>query len=366
VNSLDVRRNWGISLLQCHQGATTHNDNAPALRAFGPHARRVAALIATHPALAQRLLCAPVRVVHVVGAFLHLAATGPDAAIAAALHDEDPRALLRQAMPGCPSTLFRALDRAGSTVSSLAFYQRVASISVGPYAHLIVEGSGRIDDRVLRHIETLAQTGDSAVASLPPSLLSDPPIAEAVGAVASLLRASGLDPDAAMRGLPANAGIGGVFRRLRKLVSTLRAPSLGVSINAPLQQIMSIGELRAIGRRLDLCVSSPMHGGVEHWMRLIGGESLFLTHEAQPVLIELRRSGRGVWHLEDARAAHNRPVFPPARREIVELLRAGGLSVVPISPAESLVTLACRSDMMFEEWDRTLGAELAALDNEQD
>ncbi|MBU8539469.1 hypothetical protein [Falsiroseomonas tokyonensis] len=348
---------------QQQQEATTHFDNAPALRVYGPHARRIATLIAINPGLAQRLLCAPTRVIHAVGAFLHLADSGTDPDVAATLHDTDPRALLRLAIPGCPPTLFRALDRAGSIVGSRVFYQRIASISAGPYGNLIVDGSGRIDDRLLRHIETLAEAADPAVASLPPSLLSDPSIAEAVGAVASLLRASGLDPDAAMRGIPANAGIEAVFRRLKKQVSALRAPSVQPMVVSPLRQILSIGELRALGRRLDLCVSSPQHGGVHHWMRLIGGESLYLTHEAHPVLIELRRSGRGVWHLEDARAAHNRPVFPPARREIIELLRLGGQNVVPVDPAEGLVTLSCRSDTMFEQWERSLGAELAALDD---
>jgi len=182
----------------------------------------------------------------------------------------------------------------------------------------------------------------------------------------SLLRASGLDPDTALRGLPVSAGIGAVFRRLRKLISTLRAPIAEASIDAPLRQIMTIGELRQLGRRLDLCVVSPMHGGVQHWMRLIGGESLYLTHADHPALIELRRSGHGVWHLEDARAAQNRPVYPPARREIIELLRASGLPVVAVDPAEGLVTLACRSDTMFEQWDRSLGAELAAFGDEND
>jgi len=47
-------------------------EDAPALRVFGDHAPRIAALLRVRPSLAPRLLFAPTRAVHALGAALHL------------------------------------------------------------------------------------------------------------------------------------------------------------------------------------------------------------------------------------------------------------------------------------------------------
>src|SRR4051794_6403919 len=109
-------------------------ERAPLLLVFGDLASRVAALMRARPSLVARLVVAPREAVHAVGAFLHLApaAALPDAEVAALIDDGDPRGLLRAALPGCPPTLYRALDRAGDRVRERRFYERLGGICAGP------------------------------------------------------------------------------------------------------------------------------------------------------------------------------------------------------------------------------------------
>jgi hypothetical protein len=115
---------------------TLADEASPALRVYGPHARLVAALVREHPKLAARLLCAPRRAVHATGAYLGASMKSEEAVLVCHLSDEDPRSLLRIAVPNAPARLYRTLDRAGDIVQEANFYARLGR---SPTCFLAVE-----------------------------------------------------------------------------------------------------------------------------------------------------------------------------------------------------------------------------------
>src|SRR4051794_36673165 len=90
-------------------------ERAPLLLVFSDLSGRMAALVRARPRLISRLMVAPREAIHSIGAFLHLApeAAQADVVVAAVIDESHPRELLNAALPGRPSRLYRALDRAG-------------------------------------------------------------------------------------------------------------------------------------------------------------------------------------------------------------------------------------------------------------
>src|SRR3954463_1477241 len=117
-------------------------ERAPLLLTFGDLADRVAGLIRIQPSLVARLIVAPREAVHATAAFLHLApyAARPDAEVAAIISTTSPRELLRGALPGCPASLYRALDRAGDRVQPKRFYEKLKVVCSGPFADALLRG----------------------------------------------------------------------------------------------------------------------------------------------------------------------------------------------------------------------------------
>ncbi|MBD0270524.1 MAG: hypothetical protein ICV73_01220, partial [Acetobacteraceae bacterium] len=147
-------------------GTEAPKERAPLLLVFGDLAPRVAALVRARPSLIARLIVAPREAVHAIGAFLHLApaAASPDAEVASAIEATDPRGLLRAALPGCPPTLYRALDRAGDRVRERRFYERLGAVSAGPLGPALL-GGGPLDDARLGLFEAVLAM-DPLVATL--------------------------------------------------------------------------------------------------------------------------------------------------------------------------------------------------------
>jgi hypothetical protein len=339
------------------------HDNAPLRRTYGPLAARIARLIGIRPGLARRLFCAPTRVTHAIGAFLHLAAPADDDELARRLDEADPRVLLREVFPDASPRLFRTLDRLGDAVRSADVYRRVGAISVGPHSEALFASNADVDDRLLQHLEGLAEA-DEAIRLLPARLLVDPAAIAAVGSVLALLRAHGRNPAVVLADLPSRARLNSVEKRLREAVSTIEGPPLTVSPPSGFQHVMTVRELRAIGRNMKLCVAAPMHSGAEHWLRLLSGRSVYLICTEPVALIELRQVGPNLWQIGEARREANRVVVPSMRKAITTKLRKAGWLLIETDPAECLVLLASRTDADFAEWDRSIGAVLADLEHE--
>jgi hypothetical protein len=215
-----------------------------------------------------------------------------------------------------------------------------------------------VDGALLRHIEGLAKA-EVAVRGLPASVLSDAGATDAIASLAAMLRAYGQDVDAALAGLPSRAGVVAIFRRLTDALSTLAAPLAPLPVPNGLRQVSTVGDLRALGRRLDLCVKDSLHGGAKHWMRLVEGRAIYLATDHPEGLIELRRAGPDLFSVADARRRGNGPMAPPHLRRICDELSESGWRFVPVEPANAWVTLGARVDL-----DRTFDQMLHALDND--
>jgi hypothetical protein len=333
------------------------------LRHFGPHASRIARLIWLQPSIAQRLLCAPTRAIHAVGIYLHYAALASDAEVADHLARVGPRQLLSTTFPSAPPQLYRLLDRAGDRVASWEFYESLAEAAAGPLCKVLFASEGRVDEMLIRHLATLKES-DPALRRLPPKLLADKGATSAITAVLSVVRAYGGDGDRVFANLPESVGVQGIYKRLVEQVSLLEAAPAPSQLPREMQQIMTIGALRDVGKQLNLCVAKPVFGGAVHWMRLLDGQSIYILSDAPTCLIEMRRVAPGCWTFGDIRREENRQLAPAAMRAVTAALRAAGWSLVSVDPAEGLSTLATRSDSQFQIWQQTLGDALGEMDHE--
>ncbi|NGM24338.1 hypothetical protein G3576_30400 [Roseomonas stagni] len=266
-------------------------------------------------------------------------------------------------MPGAPPRLFRVLDRAGPTVHAAEFYRRLGAAAVSPFAEVVLGATRPVDMALLRHIEGLAGVGD-AIQRLPASVLSDVTATGAIGALAAVLRSYGRDADAALANLPHGAGVSAIYCRLTDALSTLSAPVAPMPLPTGMRQVMSVGDLRAIGRRLDLCVRDALHSGAKHWMALLEGHAIYLTTDHPDGLVELRRVGPDLVSIADARRRGNTPMAPPHLRRLRDAMSEAGWRFVAVEPADALVALAARVDDEFCSLNRTFGEMLHALDND--
>jgi hypothetical protein len=338
-------------------------DNAPGLRAFGPHAPRIARFLQYQPALGARLLCAPLRALHAVGVYLHLVETATDEEVARRLVEVGPRELLRFALPTAHPALYRVLDRCGDVVRSAQFYKALAEASAGPFAKVIFATAKTIDDAFLRHLAALSR-GDEVIRALPTRLLADVSAVEAATSLIALLRGYGTDAESALAGLPAKAGAAGVRRRLLKMLADLTAPPVPTPLPPGMTRITSVRELREVGCKLDLCVQKAMNGGADYWLRLVSGESIFAVLDEPAALAELRAVAPGVWRLMDVREKSNRIISQARRRALFGDLAEAGWKIVPVDPVHALMTLGTRDDDDFREWNQTLAETLRELDHE--
>lgn len=346
-----------------HGEATTQQDSAPLRSAFGPLAPRVAKLIRKQPLLAGRLLCAPLRAIHAVAAYIHLTAPADDNEAAALLAETAPRDLLRTAMPGVDARLYRALDRCGSSILSRTCYERLAAIAAGSLIEVLLATDRGIDAPYIRYVAKLADA-DGVVRHIPPRLLADQSATDAVLATFALLRAYNMNVDGALTGLPKAAGWEAVYRRLTNLLGALEAPPLAYPLPLGLRQITTMAGLRETGLALGLCVQAATHGGSEHWLRLVSGSSVYLVVDETRILMELRSVAPGLWMFGEAKQSHNRMAPPGTLRALAASLVTSGWKLVDTDPVAALVTLACRSNDDFGNWDRTLGQVLRELDHE--
>jgi hypothetical protein len=266
-------------------------------------------------------------------------------------------------MPGADPRLFRALDRCGPTALSRTCYERLAAIAAGLVIEVLLASDKPLDAAYIRYVARLPEA-DAVIRRLPPRLLADQSATEALMAVVALLRAYRLDVDAALARLPKAAGVDAVYRRLAGLLGALEATPATRPLPPGVQQITTVAALREAGRSLGLCVRDAMHGGAEHWLRLVSDTSIYVIHNEPRILIEMRQVAPDLWMLGEAKRANNLMPPPGTMRALLTSFAASGWRLVDTDPMAALVTLACRSDKDFEHWDRSLGRVLSELDHE--
>ena len=331
-------------------------ERAPLLLVFGDLAPRVAALVRARPSLVARLVVAPREHIHSIGAFLHLApaAASPDAEVASAIEATDPRVLLRAALPGCPPTLYRALDRAGDRVRERRFYERLGAVAAGPLGPALLGSGGPLDDARLGLFEA-ALAMDPLVATLGAALPESTYQFEAADALVAFLRAHGALDDGDLR-LPPKAGLAAVSRRLQRALARIPAPDPGFAAPPPFRLVSSTAELQRIGRQFGNCVALPDWNAPQHWVRLLDGTGVFLAADAPPLLALLRRAAPGVWVLDQIAGPKNEAPPKGARTALLRGLAAAGARVVATDPQSALSRLDAearrgRDDAANEEGD---------------
>jgi hypothetical protein len=317
----------------------TPRERAPLLLVFGELAERVAALVRARPILIARLIVAPREAVHAIGAFLHLApdAAQTDADVATVINDTDPRELLRAALPGCPPTLYRALDRAGDRVHGNQFYARLGAIARGPLGDVLLQSSRKLDSSRLDYCEALERM-DPAISSLRAALPASTFDAQSLDALLAFLRSHGALRDDDLR-LPPKAGIKALVRRLKAALARLPAPEPGFAPPAGYRIVQSTAELQAIGEAFGNCVALPQWHAGGHHMRLVDGSGVYLTSDAPPLLVALRRVHANVCYLEQVAGPKNAPAPDGAHDALLRDLAAAGLRIIATDPAAALSRL---------------------------
>jgi hypothetical protein len=296
--------------------------------------------VRARPILIARLIVAPREAVHAIGAFLHLVpdAARPDDEVATIINDADPRELLRAALPGCPATLYRALDRAGDRVLSRQFYQRLGELARGPFGDVLLRADRRLDASRLDYYEALRRM-DPAICVLREVLPESTYDVEGVDALVAYARARGVLRNDDLR-LPPKAGLRTIVRRLQTALARLPAPDPGFAPPAGFRFLRSTTELQAVGRAFGNCVALPTYQAGQHHMHLIDGTSVYLASEAPQLLVALRRVHANVWYLEQMTGPRNASPPSGARESLVQNLMEMGLRITATDPASALSRLS--------------------------
>jgi len=265
------------------------DERAPLLLVFGTLANRMARILAGRHGLISRMVYAPPAAVHATAAFLYVApqADAADDEVGDLIEQTDPRDLLKLALPDCPARLYRALDRAGSSVRDRSYYMRLDAVCRGPFGTAFLDGD--LNDTRLDFYEAIG-TMDPLVINLRAALPEARHIASAVDTLVALLRGYGAIGQCDLN-LPKSARTGAVLRRLLRGLYAVRAPQPPFTVPEPFRLVATVGELRDIGRKFRNCLAPIPHFGTNHWLDLANGTAVYLTIEEPPLLTELRRFG---------------------------------------------------------------------------
>jgi hypothetical protein len=174
--------------------------------------------------------------------------------VAVILEDSDPRDLLRAALPGCPPTLYRALDRAGDRVHGRAFYERLGEVTRSPFGDALLQ-NGLLNEGRIRYFEALSKM-DPLMASLRRALPEASHTVEAIDCILTYLRAYNALSDGDLD-LPPSSGMAAVVRRLRRALGRIPAPDPGFFPPAPFRLVVTTEELQRIGKAFGNCVALP-------------------------------------------------------------------------------------------------------------
>jgi hypothetical protein len=316
---------------------STIRERAPLLLVFGSLADRMADILRSRPSLTARIAFAPPEAMHAIAAFMYLApeASGSDKDVGDLIEHTDPRDLLRMALPDCPATLYRALDRAGRSVRDRSYYERLDAVCRGPFGSAFLDGD--LNDMRLDYYEALP-TMDPLIANLRAALPEMRHLASAVDTLVALLRGYGVIGSCDLD-LPRNARTGAVLRRLLRGLYTARAPRPPFTVPEPFRLVETIGELRDLGRRFKNCLANVILYGTNHWLDLANGTAVYLLTEEPHLLTELRSVGPNLWHIDQMTGPRNAAPSPALRQSLEQKLRGAGIRLVEVSPGYAISDL---------------------------
>jgi hypothetical protein len=216
------------------------------------------------------------------------------------------------------------------------YYQRLGAVCRGPFGAALLDGD--LNDTRLDFYEALPVM-DPLVINLHGALPEVRHIASAVDTLVGLLRGYGAIGQCDLD-LPKNARIGAVLRRLLRGLYAVRAPEPPFTVPAPLRLVATIGELRDIGRKFSNCLVNVPYGGTNPWFDLANGTAIYLITDQLPLLlIELRRVGPSLWHIEQMVGPKNAPLSFVLRQDMEQKLRDAGIRLVEVSPGYAISNL---------------------------
>jgi len=232
--------------------------------------------------------------------------------------------------------VYRALDRSGSSVRDRSYYRRLDAVCRGPFGAAFLDGE--LNDIRLDFYEALPVM-DPLVIKLHGALPESRHVASAVDTLVALLRSY----DAIGRcdlNMPKRAGTRAVLRRLLHGLYAVRAPEPPFTVLPPLRLVATIGELHDIGRKFRNCLANFVLYGTKHWFDLASGTAVYITTEHPPLLlIELRRVGPSLWHIEQMTGLKNAPLSFALREAMEQRLRDSGIRLVAVSPGYAISNL---------------------------
>ena len=271
---------------------TTSTESAPLLRPWGAMSPLVARMIAARPGLAARLMLAPRRAIHAVGAFV---LAHPDEApghLAADVAERDARELLTMTLGRTHPRLFRALDRCGATVWPLARYHDLVEVLHGPFGGALLERDDIVPD-LLR--ELLAAQNDPVAVAAARACMAERDLLPNLRRTLACLRALGLAQD--VERLPKGSGRPAMARRLARDFARAASPVPPFAAPPGWRHIGTVGEMIAVGRALGNCLGRLREA--THYMPRLLKADLVMFASGDPVigLAAVEQAAPGVWFI---------------------------------------------------------------------
>ncbi len=278
---------------------------------WGTLAPDVASMIVTNPDLGRRLSLAPAWVIHATAAFIQamLADDQSPSEIAGNIANRRPRDLLLHALPNAHPRIISALKRVGDTVRDLDFYRRLNELLHGDASKVVIEAttitSGLLDvagmiaaDPVLLAAYRAIDESDTDARSL----------AEVLRYLRSMQLANSIEA------LPIGAGWQAIVRRCQADLAHAEAPPAPFGAPAGWTVVKTLGQLFAIGERMENCVGGLKFGGDHHLIDLITGRSVYMaTKDGPPVLAAIRNIGPSMWTFGEVSIRGKRKELTEAR-----------------------------------------------------
>jgi hypothetical protein len=305
-------------------GLSSMMENAPMLQAaWRGLSGEVVTLMRLHPGLMQRMTLAPLPAFHSYALYLSL--IPPEERmfakeLAAHLHDSDPRALLREALPDADPRLWKMLSRLPLSVLKPESYVRLDRIMRSPVADVALQ-IAPFDQNTLAFLDELTRL-DPMVMLAHRALRQSVRLARVLHSALQILRRlEVLEDDTALRRVMPRLKPDNIDRFLRRRFgrAVLNVPILPSDSN--LRAISRLSELFALGYRFKNCLPRRK----DLWWGLLTGSYLFFEWcGEEPAAFNIERGPADTYALSEIAGPDNATISEATRSLIRdELLRVG-------------------------------------------
>jgi hypothetical protein len=288
----------------------------------------MARLLRNRPALAAQLMFAPPRNVHGVCAFLslHPLAAGSDAEVAAML-EQDPRDLLKLALPDAPARLYRALDRTGNIAHSGTYYQRLCRLANSHLGHVILDkGTGPITERSVGKLERLL-TMHPVIQKLPKVLEYRGYHLHVAQLTIQLALTYGVLSGEEILHCQQNS-LRSLAKWLIVAIDKIKTPDVGFVVGAGYRVLTSIGEVRRVGRMTFKNCLGNFDFSDRKFHDMAQGHLIFIEGFDPPLIAEVRQILASTWTLGEVRDVSNAPVDDDDKNALIAALELAGLIIM--------------------------------------